>query len=43
MGPVCTIMVGRIDDWLKAVAEKENITLDPGYLKWAGAPGMFFF
>jgi transaldolase len=36
MGPVCTIMVGRIDDWLKAVAEKENITVDPGYLEWAG-------
>jgi len=30
-------MVGRVDDWLKAMAEKENITLDPGYLEWAGA------
>src|SRR6202171_1986731 len=36
MGPVCTIMVGRLDDWLKLVAEKENITVDPGYLEWAG-------
>ena len=36
MGPVCTIMVGRLDDWLKVVAEKQNITLDPGYLEWAG-------
>lgn len=36
MGPVCTIMVGRLDDWLKAVAEKESITLDPGYLERAG-------
>jgi transaldolase len=36
MGPVCTIMVGRLDDWLKVVAEKENITIDPGYLEWAG-------
>jgi transaldolase len=36
MGPVCTIMVGRLDDWLKAVAEKENMTIDPGYLEWAG-------
>jgi transaldolase len=33
---VCTIMVGRLDDWLKVVADKENITLDPGYLEWAG-------
>jgi transaldolase len=36
MGPVCTIMVGRLDDWLKVVAEKENITTDPGYFEWAG-------
>lgn len=36
MGPVCTIMVGRLDDWLKVVAEKENITIEPGYLEWAG-------
>ena len=36
MGPVCTIMVGRLDDWLKVVAEREGITLDPGYLEWAG-------
>jgi transaldolase len=36
MGPVCTIMVGRLDDWLKVVADKENITVDPGYLEWAG-------
>jgi transaldolase len=36
MGPVCTIMAGRLDDWLKVVAEKQDITLDPGYLEWAG-------
>jgi transaldolase len=36
MGPVCTIMVGRLDDWMKVVAEKQNITTDPGYLEWAG-------
>jgi transaldolase len=36
MGPVCTIMVGRLDDWLKVVMEKDNITIDPGYLEWAG-------
>ena len=36
MGPVCTIMVGRLDDWLKVTAEKEQITIDPGYLEWAG-------
>src|SRR5499427_4984946 len=36
MGPVCTIMVGRLDDWLKVAVEKENISIDPGYLEWAG-------
>jgi len=36
MGPVCTIMVGRLDDWLKIAMEKENISTDPGYLEWAG-------
>jgi transaldolase len=36
MGPVCTIMVGRLDDWLKAQAELENITIDPGYLELGG-------
>jgi transaldolase len=36
MGPVCTIMVGRLDDWLKVTAERDKITVDPGYLEWAG-------
>ena len=36
MGPVCTIMVGRLDDWLKLQAEKKNIITDPGNLEWAG-------
>ena len=36
MGSVCTIMVGRLDDWLKAVAAKRGIIIDPGYLEWAG-------
>jgi transaldolase len=36
MGPVCTLMVGRLDDWLKVQAERDLITTDPGYLEWAG-------
>jgi len=36
MTPVCTVMIGRLDDWLQAVAKKENIVVDPGYLHWAG-------
>jgi transaldolase len=36
MGPVCTIMVGRLDDWIKVAAEKDKVTIDPGYFEWAG-------
>ena len=36
MGPVCTIMVGRLDDWLRVMMERERIAIDPGYLEWAG-------
>ena len=36
MGPVCTIMVGRLDDWLKVVADQQDITTEPGNLEWAG-------
>ncbi len=40
MGPVCTLMVGRLDDWLKVVAEKEGIVYTPGILDWAGVAVM---
>ena len=36
MGPVCTIMVGRLDDWLKLQAAKKGIITQPEYLEWAG-------
>jgi transaldolase len=36
MGSVCTIMVGRVDDWLKVYADKHDISVDPGVLEWAG-------
>lgn len=36
MGPVCTLMVGRLDDWLKAVMDNDGISTDPGHLEWAG-------
>ena len=40
MGPVCTLMVGRLDDWLRVVAEKQNITADPWVFDWAGVAVM---
>jgi len=40
MTPVCTIMVGRTDDWLKVIAKKEQIAVTPGYMDWAGVACM---
>jgi transaldolase len=40
MGPVCTIMVGRLDDWLKVVAEKQGIIANPHVFDWAGVAAM---
>lgn len=40
MGPVCTIMVGRLDDWLKAASEKQNIIANPWIFEWAGVAVM---
>lgn len=34
--PYVTIMVGRVDDHMKRVVERDSILLDPGYLNWAG-------
>jgi transaldolase len=34
--PVCTIMVGRLDDWMKALAERDGLSLTPGVADWAG-------
>ena len=36
MGPVCTIMVGRVDDWVKVSAEKLAAKVDPEILEWSG-------
>ncbi len=36
MGPVCTIMVGRVDDWVKVSVEKSGTLIDPGVMEWAG-------
>lgn len=38
--PVCTIMVGRVDDWLKVCAEKHKLVPTPGTLDWAGVACM---
>src|SRR5437773_12281264 len=29
-------MIGRLDDHMKRVAERDAVTIDPGSLRWAG-------
>ena len=36
MRPVCTIMVGRNDDWMRVFAARENISISPEAFDWAG-------
>ncbi len=36
MSPVCTIMIGRTDDWMKVVAKRDGIEIDPAVMDWAG-------
>lgn len=36
MSPVCTIMIGRTDDWMKAVSKREGYDVDPAVMDWAG-------
>jgi transaldolase len=39
-GSVCTIMGGRLDDWLKAWAAKNRVLIDPGCFEWAGVAAL---
>jgi transaldolase len=34
--PVVTLMIGRIDDHVRRVVDKDKLLLDPGHLHWAG-------
>ena len=36
MTPVCTLMVGRIDDWLRVVAKRDGVITTPANMDWAG-------
>lgn len=33
---VCTIMIGRMDDWLHVLEKRDKIIAPPGYPDWAG-------
>jgi transaldolase len=34
--PVCSIMIGRTDDWLKVLVERDDIAIHPNATNWAG-------
>jgi transaldolase len=34
--PVCTLMIGRLDDWMKVLVERDDLPLDPDAANWAG-------
>lgn len=36
MGPVITIMMGRVEDWLRVQTERDGIVADPAALPWSG-------
>ena len=36
MGPVVTVMMGRLEDWLRAQTERDGIIADPTALPWSG-------
>jgi transaldolase len=36
MGPVITVMMGRLEDWLRVQGERDGIIADPTALPWSG-------
>jgi transaldolase len=36
MGPVVTIMMGRLEDWLREVVDRNGVTVHPSALPWSG-------
>ena len=36
LAPTATIMVGRLDDWLKVLVARDGLSVDPAALDWAG-------
>ena len=36
MGPVVTLMIGRLEDWLRVLTERDGIVAHPSALPWSG-------
>jgi transaldolase len=40
LAPAVVIMIGRLDDWLKVVVDRDLLSITPGVLDWAGIAAM---
>jgi transaldolase len=36
MAPIVTIMIGRLDDWMKVLVERDDLAVHPDAPNWAG-------
>ncbi len=36
MAPIVTIMIGRLDDWMKVIVERDDLAVHPDAPNWAG-------
>ena len=36
MTPIVVLMIGRLDDWMKAVIDRDNLAVEPSAPNWAG-------
>jgi transaldolase len=36
MGPVITLMMGRLEDWLRVLGDRDGVVADPTALPWSG-------
>ena len=36
MSPIATIMIGRLDDWMKVLVERDDLSVHPDAPNWAG-------
>ena len=34
--PVCSLMIGRLDDWMKVLVERDDLAVHPDAMNWAG-------
>lgn len=34
--PVCSLMIGRLDDWMKVLVERDDVAVHPDATNWAG-------